>query len=108
VEGLGGGTEESIEASSGGRRDEGRDPESPCGEAESIIELYKTELVRHEGPWKGMEDLELATLSWVWWFNNKRLFGPIGHVPPIEYEAAFYAGSGDNITEPALTETCLR
>ena len=50
--------------------------------AESIIGLYKAELVRHEGPWEGMEDLELATLSWVWWFNNKRLLGPIGDVPP--------------------------
>lgn len=76
--------------------------------AESIIGLYKTELVRHEGPWKGMEDLELATLSWVWWFNNKRLFGPIGHVPPIEYEEAFYARSGADTPGPALTETCLR
>ena len=76
--------------------------------AESIIGLYKTELVRHEGPCKGMEDLELATLSWVWWFNNKRLFGPIGHVPPVEYEEAFYERSGGDTPEPALTETSLR
>jgi putative transposase len=75
--------------------------------AESIIGLHKTALVRHEGPWKGMEDLGLATLNWVSWFNNKRLFGPIGHASPVEYEEAFYARSGGDNTESALTETCL-
>ena len=76
--------------------------------AESIIGLYKAELVRHEGPWKGMEDLELATLSWVWWFKHKRLLGPFGDVPPVGYAEAFYARSGGDPAEPALTETCLR
>jgi putative transposase len=47
--------------------------------------LQAGDLVRHEGPWKGMEDLDLATLSWVWRVNNKRLFGPIGHVPAVEW-----------------------
>ena len=55
-------------------------------QAESLIGLYKTELVRHEGPWRGVEDLELATLSWVYWFNETRLHSSIGHVPPVEYE----------------------
>jgi putative transposase len=50
--------------------------------AESAIGLYKTELVRHEGPWRGVDDLELATLGWVHWFNQTRLHGSIGHVPP--------------------------
>jgi putative transposase len=58
--------------------------------AESVIGLYKTECVRHEGPWHGADDLELATLNWVWWFNEIRLHGEIGHVPPIEYENAYY------------------
>jgi putative transposase len=58
--------------------------------AESAIGLYKTECVRHEGPWRGVDDLELATLSWVHWFNETRLHGSIGHVPPIEYEAEYY------------------
>ena len=54
--------------------------------AETIIGLYKTELVYPHGPWSRLEDVELATLEWVWWFNNHRLFGPLGHVPPAEYE----------------------
>jgi len=58
--------------------------------AETIIGLYKTELVLPRGPWSRLEDLELATLEWVWWFNNHRLLKPIGLVPPAEYEAAYY------------------
>ena len=55
--------------------------------AESVIGLYKTELVRRRGPWRGLDDLEFATMEWVDWFNNRRLFGAIGYVPPAEYEA---------------------
>jgi transposase InsO family protein len=58
--------------------------------AETIIGLYKTELALPRGPWSRLEDLELATLEWVWWFNNHRLLKPIGLVPPAEYEAAYY------------------
>lgn len=58
--------------------------------AESVIGLYKTECVRHEGPWRGVDDLELATLSWVHWFNETRLHSAIGHVPPVEFEAEHY------------------
>jgi putative transposase len=54
--------------------------------AESVIGLYKTELVRNLGPWEGIDDLELATLEWVDWWNHRRLFGPIGYVPPAEFE----------------------
>ena len=57
--------------------------------AETIIGLYKTELVHPRGPWSRIEDVELATLEWVWWFNNHRLFGPLGHVPPAEYEEMY-------------------
>jgi putative transposase len=57
--------------------------------AETIIGLYKTELIRRRGPWKGMDDVEYATLEWVDWFNHRRLLEPIGHVPPAEFEAAF-------------------
>jgi transposase InsO family protein len=42
--------------------------------AEWIIGLYKTELVRNRGPWRGLDDLELATLEWVAWFNHRRIF----------------------------------
>ena len=55
--------------------------------AESVNGLYKTELVHRQGPWRGLEDLELATLAWVDWFNYRRLFSAIGYVPPAEYEA---------------------
>jgi putative transposase len=58
--------------------------------AESVIGLYKTECVRHEGPWHSVDDLELATLNWVWWFNEIRLHGEIGYVPPVEFENAYY------------------
>lgn len=58
--------------------------------AESVIGLYKTECVRHEGPWRGVDDLELATLNWVWWFNEIRIHGEIGYVTPIEFEQHHY------------------
>jgi len=57
--------------------------------AETIIGLYKTELIRRRGPWKGIDDLEYATLEWVDWFNHRRLLEPIGYVPPAEFEAAY-------------------
>jgi putative transposase len=57
--------------------------------AETIIGLYKTELIRRRGPWKGIDDVEYATLEWVDWFNHRRLLEPIGHLPPAEFEAAF-------------------
>ena len=63
-------------------------------QAESLIGLYKTECTKREGPWRGVDDLELATLSWVHWFNETRLHGSIGHVPPAEYEAVHHAGRG--------------
>jgi putative transposase len=58
--------------------------------AETIIGLYKTELVRRRGPWKGIDEVEYATLEWVDWFNHHRLLEPIGYVPPAELEAAYY------------------
>jgi putative transposase len=57
--------------------------------AETIIGLYKAEVIRKRGPWRGLDDVELATLEWVWWFNHHRLLGSIGHVPPVEYEEQF-------------------
>jgi len=58
--------------------------------AETIIGLYKAELIYKDGPWRGMEQVELKTLGWVDWFNNRRLFEPIGNIPPAEYEALYY------------------
>jgi putative transposase len=57
--------------------------------AETIIGLYKTELIRRRGPWRGIDEVEYATLEWVDWFNHRRLLAPIGYVPPAEFEAAF-------------------
>jgi putative transposase len=59
--------------------------------AETVIGLYKTEVICRRGPWRSFEAVEMATLEWVAWFNNRRLLEPIGYVPPVEYEAAYYA-----------------
>jgi putative transposase len=61
--------------------------------AESVIGLFKTEVIRRRGPWKGIEDVEFATLTWVAWYNSRRLLEPLGYVPPIEFEEAFYQRS---------------
>jgi transposase InsO family protein len=58
--------------------------------AESVIGLYKTEVILQQGPWKSLEEVEFKTLVWVDWFNNRRLLEPIGYVPPVEYEAMYY------------------
>ena len=58
--------------------------------AESVIGLFKTEVIRRLGPWRHLEAVEFATLDWVDWFNHRRLLEPIGYVPPAEYEARYY------------------
>jgi transposase InsO family protein len=58
--------------------------------AESVIGLYKTEVIRKDGPWRHLDEVEYATLEWVDWYNSKRLFGPIGWIPPDEHEASYY------------------
>ena len=69
--------------------------------AESVNGLYKAELVHRRGPWRGLEDLELATLEWVDWFNHRRLSSAIGYVPPAEYEASQYC---ESVPAPAGTQ----
>jgi len=59
--------------------------------AESVIGLFKTEVIRRRGPWRGIEAVEFATLEWVDWFNNRRLLEPIGNIPPAEAEENYYA-----------------
>ena len=59
--------------------------------AESVIGLYKTEVIKKQGPWRSFEQLELATARWVDWYNNRRLHSSIDDVPPAEFEAAYYA-----------------
>jgi len=58
--------------------------------AETIIGLFKTEVIRRRGPWRNIDPVEYATLEWVDWFNNRRLLGTIGYVPPAEHERAYY------------------
>ena len=58
--------------------------------AETIIGLFKTEVIRKRGPWRHLEAVEFATLEWVDWFNHRRLLGPIGDLPPAEKEQAYY------------------
>jgi transposase InsO family protein len=58
--------------------------------AETIIGLYKTEVIRHRGPWRTIDMVEYATLEWVDWFNNRRLLESIGDIPPAELESTYY------------------
>jgi putative transposase len=66
--------------------------------AESVIGLYKTELIRPRGPWRTAEQVEIATLHYIDWFNRQRLFEACGDIPPAELETAYYRQN------PSLTE----
>lgn len=58
--------------------------------AESFNGLYKAELIHHRGPWRGLDDVEFATLEYVDWFNQRRLHGELGMLPPKDYETLYY------------------
>jgi transposase InsO family protein len=77
--------------------------------AETIIGLDKAELIRRRGPWKGLDEVEYATLEWVDWFNHRRLLEPIGHRPPAEFETAFQRKEKPSdparLKEPSLRRT---
>ncbi len=66
--------------------------------AESVIGLYKTELVWRAGPWRTAEELELATLLYVEWFNTQRIHSEIGDRPPAEAEADHYRQNRESVT----------
>jgi transposase InsO family protein len=66
--------------------------------AETINGLYKAEVIHRRGPWRSFEAVEFATLTWVDWFNNRRLLEPIGNIPPAEAEQRYYA----MLDEPAM------
>jgi transposase InsO family protein len=76
--------------------------------AESVIGLFKTEVIRRRGPWRSVEEVELATLEWVWWFNYHRLLEPIGYVPPVEHEEAYYRRQENQADVAALKSGALR
>jgi putative transposase len=75
--------------------------------AESVIGLFKTELIRKQGPWKNLDGVEFATLEWVDWFNHRRLLEPIGHAPPAEFEEAYYAHAAATEAEERLKQASL-
>jgi hypothetical protein len=58
--------------------------------AESFNGLYKTEVIRQHGPWRNLDNVEYAALEYVDWFNQRRLHGEIGMIPPAEFEAFYY------------------
>jgi putative transposase len=58
--------------------------------AEAVNGLYKAELIGPRGPWRTAEQVELATLAWVEWWNQRRLHGGLEHIPPAECEALYY------------------
>lgn len=64
--------------------------------AESIIGLYKAEIIHRRGPWRHIDAVEYATLEWVDWFNHRRLLEPIGNVPPAELEIAYCHEQGES------------
>ena len=73
--------------------------------AESVIGLYKTELIRRQGPWRNAEHVELATLSYIDWFNQRRLHGELGGIPPAEFKALHYARIRTQHQVPIPTRT---
>jgi putative transposase len=70
--------------------------------AETINGLYKTEVIHPNGPWRHVDEVEFATLTWVDWFNNRRLLEPIGNIPPAEFEALYDGTRKSQATEVGL------
>jgi putative transposase len=66
--------------------------------AESVIGLYKTEVIHRRGPWRRLDDVEYATLEWVDWFNIRRLLESIGNIPPAEFELSYYRQLNESAT----------
>jgi transposase InsO family protein len=73
--------------------------------AEAVNGLFKTELIRRRGPWRTVEQVELATLEWVWWWNNSRLHGELDYRTPVEVEKAYYSDEESALPAPAGQET---
>ncbi len=71
--------------------------------AETVIGLYKTEVIHHDGPWRGLDAVEYATLEWVAWYNAQRLLEPLGYLPPAEYEEQFHRTQAAHAAAGALT-----
>ena len=76
--------------------------------AETVIGLYKTEVIRRRGPWRNIDAVEYATLEWVDWFNRRRLLGPLGYVPPSEFEEAYHRSQEQPARAAGLQQSGLR
>jgi len=72
--------------------------------AEAVNGLFKTELIRRRGPWRTVEQVELTTLEWVWWWNNSRLHGELDYRTPVEVETAYYSDEESALPAPAGQE----
>ena len=68
--------------------------------AETVNGLYKSELTYNRGPWRTIDDVELATIAWVHWWNTARLLEPIGNIPPAEFESNYYRQNRPTIGAP--------
>lgn len=73
---------------------------SANSQSERVIALFKTELIRREGPWRGNDNVDFATLEWVVWYNTCRLLEPLGCLPPAENGAQYYHDRSTRL-EPA-------
>jgi putative transposase len=62
--------------------------------AETVNGLFKTELIGPCGPWRSVEQVEIAMLEWIDWYNHHRLHSTLGYIPPVEFEANYYASLG--------------
>ncbi len=71
--------------------------------AETVIGLFKTEVIRRDGPWRGLDEVEYATLEWVAWYNTCRLMEPLGYIPPAEYEALYHQHQSAHAEAAGLT-----
>ncbi|PZF66459.1 hypothetical protein DEI81_02360 [Curtobacterium sp. MCBD17_013] len=71
--------------------------------ADAVNSIFKAELIRNRGPWRGIEDLEIATVEYIDWFNHRRLHGELGMVPPVEFEQSPYRHN----PAPATVEAAL-
>jgi putative transposase len=71
--------------------------------AETVIGLYKTEVIHPRGPWRGLDDVEFATLEWISWCNTSRLMEPLGYLPPKEYEEQFHHTQANHLAAGVLT-----
>ncbi|GAA1465412.1 integrase core domain-containing protein [Nocardiopsis exhalans] len=70
--------------------------------AEAFNSLFKAELIRNRGPWKGLDEVEIAVAEYIDWFNHRRLHGEIGLVPPAEFEDNFYRQEAVSAHDEAL------